>query len=258
MPIGAITNQIDVAQVVLYAFWVFFALLVIHLRREDRREGYPLIVEPSGKAEVAGFVAIPSPKIFRLYHGGTQTAPRKENLTRPLNAKPADPWSGAPLVPLGNPMHDGVGPAAYAQRSNAPDLTVDGLPRIVPLRVATDFHVDRNDPDPRGMTVIGADRVVGGTVRDIWIDRSESLIRYLEVEAAGSGGLTRVLLPMPFAQIDGGRRTVRVISILGRQFAGVPGLASPDQVTLLEEDKIVAYYGGGTLYATPLRQEPLL
>jgi photosynthetic reaction center H subunit len=27
---------------------------------------------------------------------------------------------------------------------------------------------------------------------------------------------------------------------------------------LLEEDRIVAYYGGGTLYATPQRQEPLL
>jgi photosynthetic reaction center H subunit len=31
-----------------------------------------------------------------------------------------------------------------------------------------------------------------------------------------------------------------------------------DQVTLLEEEKIMAYYGGGTLYATPQRQEPLV
>jgi len=27
---------------------------------------------------------------------------------------------------------------------------------------------------------------------------------------------------------------------------------------LLEEDQIVAYYGGGLLYATPARQEPLI
>jgi len=29
-------------------------------------------------------------------------------------------------------------------------------------------------------------------------------------------------------------------------------------VTLLEEDKIAGYFGGGRLYATPDRQEPLL
>ena len=33
---------------------------------------------------------------------------------------------------------------------------------------------------------------------------------------------------------------------------------SLDQVTKLEEDRIVGYYGAGTLYATPARQEPLL
>ena len=38
----------------------------------------------------------------------------------------------------------------------------------------------------------------------------------------------------------------------------MPGIRNPDSVTLLEEDKIMAYYGGGTLYATPQRQEPLL
>ena len=34
--------------------------------------------------------------------------------------------------------------------------------------------------------------------------------------------------------------------------------ARTDQVTLLEEEKISAYYGAGTLYATPQRQEPLV
>jgi photosynthetic reaction center H subunit len=47
-----------------------------------------------------------------------------------------------------------------------------------------------------------------------------------------------------------------VQSILGAQFANVPRNKQPDSVTLLEEDKICAYYGGGTLYATPSRQEP--
>ncbi len=37
----------------------------------------------------------------------------------------------------------------------------------------------------------------------------------------------------------------------------MPGLRNPDQVTLLEEDRISAYYGGGTLYAEPSRLGPL-
>lgn len=41
MPTGALTGYVDVAQVVLYAFFLFFAGLVFYLRREDRREGYP-------------------------------------------------------------------------------------------------------------------------------------------------------------------------------------------------------------------------
>jgi photosynthetic reaction center H subunit len=38
----------------------------------------------------------------------------------------------------------------------------------------------------------------------------------------------------------------------------VPATRSPDQVTKLEEEKISAYYGGGTLYADPARSEPLI
>ncbi len=32
----------------------------------------------------------------------------------------------------------------------------------------------------------------------------------------------------------------------------------PDTVTILEEEKIMAYYGGGSFYARPGRTEPLL
>ena len=31
-----------------------------------------------------------------------------------------------------------------------------------------------------------------------------------------------------------------------------------DRITLLEEEKVMAYYGGGTLYAEASRKEPLL
>ena len=61
---------------------------------------------------------------------------------------------------------------------------------------------------------------------------------------------------MNFARIS--RSEVKVASILAAQFAQVPALRHAEQITLLEEEKVMAYYGGGTLYATPERQEPLL
>ena len=88
---------------------------------------------------------------------------------------------------------------------------------------------------------------------DMWVDRAEPHFRYAEVDTeAGS-----VLLPMNFARVqkDG---SVRVKSIRGDQFKQVPKLANPDQVTLQEEDKIVGFYGGGTLYAKPSRLGPVL
>jgi photosynthetic reaction center H subunit len=108
------------------------------------------------------------------------------------------------------------------------------------------------------MAVFGADGIRAGTVTDLWIDRTEPQIRYLEVEVSTTGTAKRVLLPSIMANIDGKRGAVTVNAILARQFADVPGTASPTQVTKLEEDMITGYYAGGLLYATPARAEPLL
>jgi len=161
------------------------------------------------------------------------------------------------MEPLGNPMIDGVGPASYADREDVPELAYEGAPAIVPLRVAPDAYVDPNDPDPRGMRVVGADGKVAGTVTEIWIDRAEMLIRYLEVEVA-TATARHVLLPMTMARVNPRKRQVNVKSILAHQFADVPATASTDQVTKREEDRIAGYYAGGTLYATPARLGPLL
>jgi photosynthetic reaction center H subunit len=252
---GAITGYIDVAQLVLYAFWIFFAGLIIYLRREDKREGYPLESERSKHIKVVGWPSMPRPKTFVLPHGGgTRKVPRAEPEGYALAAEPVAPWLGAPLHPTGNPMTDGVGPAAYAIRPDKPDLTHEGDRKIVPMRIATDFSVEERDPDPRGMPVYGADNKVGATVTDIWVDRSEPQIRYLEIEADGR----KTLLPINFVRISADGSHVRVTSILGEQFKDVPELAYPDQVTLQEEDKICAYYASGHLYATAARTEPML
>lgn len=275
MPTGAITSYIDVAQLVLYAFWIFFAGLIFYLRREDKREGYPL--EHAGsdrRTAIQGFSfpPLPTPKTFHLAEGGTYTAPRGPEDAKEIRANPVGLWPGAPLQPTGDPMKDGVGAAAYADRENAPDLTTDGLPKIVPIRVATDFFVEPRDPDPRGAQVIAADGGVAGTVADVWVDRSEALIRYLEVDVTGA---RRVLVPMTLARVQPARfadrdlpinervksgrgQEVIVKSILAAQFAEVPALENPDQVTKREEDRIAAYYAGGYRYAAPSRLGPLL
>ena len=61
---------------------------------------------------------------------------------------------------------------------------------------------------------------------------------------------------MTFSRVK--RDGVHVHALLASQFADVPKTKSAEQITLLEEEKITAYYGAGTLYATPDRQEPLL
>ena len=254
MKLGQITSYIDVAQVTLYVFWIFFAGLIFWIRREDRREGYPLISEPGNTVKNPGFIYIPPPKYFNLADGTTVVAPddaRADNRTH--NMVKLEPWPGAPVVPVGDPMLAGVGPGSYAQRSDKPDMMHNQV-KIVPLRVATGFFIEDCEHDPRGMDVVGADGRSGGKVTDAWVDRMEVLIRYLEVDT----GARRVLLPINFSKIDGARNVVNVEAIMGSQFAAVPATASPDQVTLLEEDKICAYYGAGTLYADASRSEPLL
>jgi photosynthetic reaction center H subunit len=257
METGAITSYIDVAQIALYMFWVFFAGLIYYLHREDKREGYPLesdrSIRSGGRVTVQGFPRVPAPKTFHLRDGRVVTAPNARVSPQTLGGASAHDHLGAPLEPIGDPMLAGVGPGSYADRADIPDTTVEGTARIVPLRVAGPFAVSGRDPDPRGKPVIGADGAVGGTVVDLWVDRAEVLFRYLEVEVAGG---RRVLLPVNFSRIDAQR--VRVRSILGAQFAHVPGTRQPETVTLLEEDKIMAYYGAGTLYATAARQEPVL
>jgi len=254
MQTGAITGYIDVAQIALYVFWLFLAGLIFYLRREDKREGYPLVTERSGQFQ-HGFPVMPAPKSFLLPNGSTVYAPRVDAAQPPFDAHPVASWPGAPMQPLGNPMLAGAGPAASALRADVPDLMQEtGENRVVPLRVATDHFLDEESPDPRGQEAVGADGVAGGVVSDVWVDRAETHIRYLEVTLAAGPS---VLVPMPLARVEATGRVV-VESVLGSQFVDAPNLANPDQITLREEDRIQAYFASGQLYAEPNRAEPLI
>jgi photosynthetic reaction center H subunit len=251
MGTGAITPYVDLAQIVLYIFWIFFAGLIYYLVREGHREGYPM---DSDRGVITGW-PLPSPKTYLLENGKEFTVPNDFVSPQTLNGSPISRVSGAPIEPVGNPLLAGVGPGSWADRADVPDLDYHGVPKIVPLRTLPAFGVSAKDPDPRGTEVLGCDDEVAGTVVDLWFDTSETLFRYLEVQVAGSG--RRVLLPINFARISRGK-PVRVHALCAHQFADVPGTKAAETVTILEEEKIQAYFGAGLLYAEPDRVEPLV
>lgn len=254
MGTGAITGYIDVAQLVLYAFWIFFFGLIYYLQRESHREGYPMETDGLSRGVIKGWPT-PDPKTYLLHDGQSVDKPGPE----PENgyaSTPAHGYIGAPLEPIGNPLTANLGPGAYARRADVPDPMHDGTPKIVPMRTVPEFSVAHQDTDPRGMPVVGADGEVAGTVVDLWVDRMEYYIRYYEVEAATASGPRRVIVPMPFTRIRRGEMVVK--ALLASQIAATPALKHPERITLLEEEVISAYYGAGTLYATPERAEPLV
>ena len=251
---GAV-GHLDVAQIVLYAFWLFFSGLIWYLRGEDRREGYPLDSEQDGGLKDRGFLLIPTPKIFSLAGGGRLQAPNFALDTRPINSTKAEVWPGAPYEPIGDPMLAEVGPGSYALRPDETEKTSEGHDLISPLRVATNYAVSPDGGNPLGFSVVGADNRSAGVINDVWVDRSEAVLRYYEVKLEKGGS---VLAPVHFCDVNFGARRVKVKALLAHQFANAPTLKSPDCVTMLEEEKISAFYGAGTLYATPERAEPLL
>jgi photosynthetic reaction center H subunit len=253
---SGLTSSIDLAEILFTLFWVFFVLLVLYLHREGKREGYPLVSDRSDRVTVQGFPAVPEPKTYTLQDGSIVLAPDGAPPEVDVAAVPAANFPGAPLVPTGDPMIDGVGAASWGNRADKPDLMLDGRPRVVPLRTQPDVAVSSRDRDPRGMTVVAADGVDVGTVSDLWMDLAEPQIYYLEVDMKDGGGTT--ILPFHFADMRKRPSHIRVNAIYSHQFANVPRLKHPDQITLLEEDKITAYYAGGELYADPQRAEPFL
>lgn len=254
MQIGAITGYLDLAQIILYMFWLFFAGIIFYLVLEGHREGYPMESEERpGSAAIAGW-PIPSPKTFKLANGREVTVPELHRPEPPLATRRDGMSFGNPYIPTGDLMTSGVGAGAYAMRADVPDMDLHGQPIIRPLRVLTGFDVSKHDTDPRGLPVLGTDNEVAGKVVDMWVDTCEMMFRFIEIEVKGSG--QHVLLPVPFARIK--KNSVKAHSIYAAQFANVPKLQNADQVTMLEEEKISAYYGAGTLYADPLRAEPLL
>ena len=251
-----IVGTFDVTEIVFLAFTLFFIVLVFYLRREDRREGYPLEDEVTGRVDTAaGPMHTGTVKTFQMPFGrDVVTVPNKGREKVDVAGKRTFRSPGAPYYPTGNPLVDGLGPAAWAERSNLPDLDAEGHNRIVPIGTVPTITVHKKDADPRGMNVIGADGESAGTVTDIWVDRAEHMIRYLEVDT----GARKVLAPMAMAKVKGRKNTVVIDALNAAQFADAPIPATAGAISFYEEERIVAYFGGGYLYANRARQEPIL
>lgn len=253
-----IVGRLDVAELVFYAFVLFFIALVFYLRREDRREGYPLEHLVTGQIDSArGLFTSSYRKRFRLPfdRGYAETPTQGREPVDVVGARRFDRFPGAPYAPTGDPLLDGVGPAAFADRAKYPDLDMEGRLRIVPIGADEHFAISSRDPKLVGMTMTGADHRPVGRIVDVWIDRSDRMIRYVTVELASGG---TAIVPMGFVTVKRRQNVVHCDAIAAPHFAGVPQLAKPGEMTRYEEERLMAYFGGGYLYGLPDRAEPLI
>lgn len=250
-------GDFDLASAAIWGFWIFFAGLVYYLQTENMREGYNLVDDEGKPASTQGLFPLPKDKTFLLRDGrGSVTVPSGQRGDRTdLALARTSVSNGAPYVPTGDPMVDGVGPASWAPRRDLPELDGHGHVKIRPLSTLADFKLS-GGRDPRGKAVVAGDGAVVGRITDMWIDVPEALVRFLTIDLNPEGTGQNRLVPINLCRIGADRVTVR--SIYGHHFAGVPTIRKPDEVTLLEEEKVCAYYAGGTLYASPARAEPVL
>ncbi len=243
---GALTGHLDAVQIIVAAFFTFFAGLIYYLRREDKREGYPLWdVSPQG-VPIEGFPPVPPTKVYLLLDGGTTAMPHRTEPSA-MRAAPVQRHLGAPLVPIGDAMLAEVGPGAYPMRHDRPFMS-EGKPQVQPARVATGWTVAKGDADPRGMRVYDAGKTAVGTVTDIWIDRGVKIIRYLEVQLDGDPAETPILVPIYRTNIRGKRRAVMIEAMLAGHVRTAPRLQSADQITAREEDRVNAYFSAAYMY----------
>jgi photosynthetic reaction center H subunit len=241
-------GNFDLASLAIWAFWLFFAFLVYYLQTENMREGYPLETEDGKPAASPGLFALPKAKTFALPNGkGSVTVPSAANedshRRHDLALARTAGSDGFPHMPTGNPMLDGVGPASWVPRQDAPELDAHGHAKIQPMSQVSDFVISAGR-DPRGLPVQAGDLEVVGRISDLWVDVPEQLVRYLEIEL-NSG--SRRLVPMAMVKIWADR--VRVNALVSDQFEGIPACNGLTSVTKLEEDKISGYVAGGWMYA---------
>lgn len=243
-------GNFDLASLAIWGFWLFFAALVYYLQTENMREGYPLEMEDGSQSPNQGPFPLPKPKTFKTPDGREVTVPssaneaahRRDNLALEKVAV----GEGFPQVPTGDPMVDGVGPASWTPRQDVPEMNAHGQPKIGPMAGNDEFVISAGR-DPRGMPILSKDDQVVAHCTDMWIDEAEQEVRYLEIDLEAEHGSGKRLVPMPMVRVQ--PRWIMVASLHSSRFDGVPQVRTAGQITKLEEEKITAWYAGGTLYS---------
>lgn len=245
-----IVGSLDGAMLSVIGFVLFFAGLVWHLRKEDKREGYPLEVEgPDGRIHhVEGWPPVPEPKVFMRPHDpGFAQAPREHDpeLEIPRHRWPAP---GYPLDQGDDPLEEGLGAAAWTRlREEKPDLDVEGEPKLTSLNANSDYFVPEGDPDPRGWPILGADGKEVGTIRDLWFNRAEYFLRYFEFTVHGEDGGR--LAPAFFVEVLPDKRIAQAITLTAKDLARTPTRSHEDVITMREEDRLNGWFAGGIVYS---------
>jgi photosynthetic reaction center H subunit len=147
---GSFFGTFDLASISLWLFWLFFALLVIWIQRENQREGYPLENDdgsPPIACSGAGTQDLQPAAWPRHVQAPRPVPERKDLALARTNAA-----GGFPFEPTGDPMIDGVGPASWAPRRDEPELDGHGHPKIQPMAAGRAFSVSAGR-DPRGLPV---------------------------------------------------------------------------------------------------------
>ena len=250
--IGSFTQHIDLPQVLLVAFGLFFAALVVYLQGESKREGYPLEEAiPTVRHRIVGFPDMPPKKTYKLLDGEVSVLPQ-EYERRDLSASVRSRAPGMPIYPVGDPLLAGIGPGSYTLRRDEPWTMHDGTLQLEPLREATDYTCVDPDLDPRGMVVFGSDFKRAGVVFDLWIDKESKILRYIEVSLEGVA--ERRLVPIFYAVISGKAKEIRVTCLKADQLAKAPILRDPDSITAREEDRVNGFFAGGHMYSRPFKE----
>ena len=250
--IGSFTQHIDLPQVLLVAFGLFFAALVVYLQGESKREGYPLEEAiPTVRHRIVGYPDMPPKKTYKLLDGEVSVLPQ-EYERRDLSASVRSRAPGMPIYPVGDPLLAGIGPGSYTLRRDEPWTMHDGTLQLEPLREATDYTCVDPDLDPRGMVVFGSDFKRAGVVFDLWIDKESKILRYIEISLEGAA--ERRLVPIFYAVISGRAKEIRVTCLKADQLAKAPILRDPDSITAREEDRVNGFFAGGHMYSRPFKE----
>ncbi|MEL7153871.1 MAG: PRC-barrel domain-containing protein, partial [Pseudomonadota bacterium] len=127
-----------------------------------------------------------------------------------------------------------------------------GHAKIKPMAALEEFFVC-GGRDARGLPVQSHDGAVIGRISDMWVDVPEQLVRYLEIKLEDG---SKRLAPIQLVRIKKDR--IAVHSLYEKHFDNIPQTKSSEEVTMLEEEKICAYWCGGKLYADRDRLESQL